>query len=368
MEIHHIQHIVLFVARITKPGGTERVVANLANSLSKNGYRVQIFSVNTSIGESYYPLDPKVDVLHLGVELSMNVVVRSIFGFKNTIGAIVKALKAKTEPSILMATDPITCFALAFIKKKLPQNKYIACEHMGIEIAKWHSLTARKLLYKNLDAVVVLTERDKKALNVLKVNLPNCFVIPNALSFFPDNFSDTTSPILLAVGKYDHQKRFDVLIDMVAEPLKDHPEWQLQLIGQGEWKEMLQNKILNYGLQKQIRLLPPTKEIMGYYQKASIYLMSSDYEGFPMVLVEAKACGLPIISFDCPAGPSDIVQQNDGILVTMNDKKAFTLAVERLMRDGALRKKMGENARINVQQYTSETIFKKWDHLFKNIA
>lgn len=363
-----IKNIVLFVAQINKPGGTERVVANLANSFSSHGYHARIISVNTANGASYYPLQTGVSVTHLGVKLPKNVLIRSVFGFSNTISAIVKELKKDASPSILMATDPITCYALAFVKNKLPSNKYIACEHMGIEIAKWHSMAARKILYKKMDAVVVLTNRDKQALIDRKVQMPNCFVIPNELSFFPEKYSDTSAHILLAVGKYDHQKRFDLLIDMVSEPLLRHPGWQLQLIGQGEWEKKLEEKIAFYHLENQILLLPPTTDIVSYYQKAAIYLMSSAYEGFPMVLIEAKACGLPIISFDCPAGPSDIIQKNDGILIPFNDTAAFTHAIEKLMTEPDLRKSMGTHARANVQQYNSASIFEKWHSLFNKIV
>lgn len=363
-----MKNIVLFVAEINKPGGTERVVANLANNFTRHHYAVTVISVNTFSGDPFYPIDPAVKLIHLGVKLERNVVVRSSYGFYHTVSKIKNAVRRLEQNAILLATDPITCFAFALVKKSFPRHRYVACEHMGLAIAKWHSRTARQLFYRNLDALVVLTQRDKNMLLARKVKMPACYVIPNELSFWPQQTSNCLAHQLIAVGKYDGQKRFDLLLDIVHPLLLRYKDWKLFLIGQGILKPVLEQKIQQYQLQGQVELIAPTQQIIDYYQRSSIYLMTSAYEGFPMVLLEAQACGLPIVAYDCPSGPGEMIDNgSDGILVPYDDATAFEEALDTLMQNEGLRIEMGKKARINVAKYDSERIFERWNTLFKTM-
>ena len=357
--------IILFVAEITKPGGTERVVVNLANSFSRHGHQVQVVSVNTSSGDSFYPLNSNVKLNHLGVVLEKKVLKRVSLGFRNTIAAIKSILPDTT--SILMATDPITCYALALIQPKYPQHKYIACEHMGLAIAKKYSLLARKWLYGRMDAIVTLTQRDKKALVDGNVPHKRIAVIPNELSFSFEKSCDYTAKQILTVGKFDNQKGYDLLLDYVLPIMPKYPDWKLILVGQGEWKDALQKRIDDAHFSHQIQLHPPTKDIKAYYMQSSVYVMTSRYEGFPMVLLEARACGLPVVSVDCPSGPADIIHKEDGILVPMGDADAFRNALEELLQNQLLRETLGQKAKKDSENYNSDSIYLQWSTLFKEI-
>lgn len=354
--------IFLFVAEINKPGGTERVVVNLANSFRRHGHDVKVVSVNTVSGNAFYTLDESVQLIHLGITLERNVLKRVSLGFRNTVRRLKSILP--DEPCILMGTDPITCYALALLQPKYPQHRYIACEHMGLSIAKKYSLLARKCLYGRMDAIVTLTSRDKQALVDGKVPHKRIAVIPNELSFFPNESCDYNSKQILTVGKFDNQKGYDLLLDYMIPLLSHYPDWKLVLVGQGEWRNMLQKRIDDAQLSHQIALHPPTKDIESYYLASSIYVMTSRYEGFPMVLLEARACGLPVVSVDCPSGPADILHENDGILVPMNDAVAFCSGLEKLMQNEAFRKYLGQNAKKDAVNYDSDSIFQQWQTLF----
>ncbi|MFT4202933.1 MAG: glycosyltransferase family 4 protein [Chitinophagaceae bacterium] len=357
--------IVLFVAEITKPGGTERVVANLANSFQEHGHRVQVVSVNTIGGQSFYPLSAGVELLHLGVVLEPNVFKRMTSGFRNTVKGIRSILPIET--TILMATDPMTCYALAFIQPRFPQHKYIASEHMGLAIAKSYSLLARKCLYGRMDAIVTLTQRDREALVDVGIPHKRIAVIPNQLSFLPDESCDYAAKQILTIGKYNPQKGYDLLLDYVLPVMPQYPDWKLVLVGQGEWKELLQKRIDVARLSRQIVLYPPTRDIQSHYLASSIYLMTSRYEGFPMVLLEARACGLPVLSVDCPSGPAEILHEDDGILVSMDDAEAFRGALQRLMEDEELRQSLGQNAKKDAQKYDAESIYSRWLALLEEL-
>jgi amylovoran biosynthesis glycosyltransferase AmsD len=361
-----IKTILLFVAQVNKPGGTERVVVNLANNFINRGYNVSIYSVNTFEGNSFYPLDNLVKLIHLGVVLEKNVFKRVTWGYLQTIKKIKNCLLK--EPAILMATDPITCYTFALLKRRFPQHKFIACEHMGISIANKYSLLARKILYKNLDAVVTLTNRDKETLIERKINCKILQVIPNEISFFPSESCDYYRKTILTVGKLDNQKGYDLLLDYAIPILKSHPDWKLFIVGQGIWLDLLNKKIKDNSISNQIQIFAPTKDIIKYYLSSSIYVMSSRYEGFPMVLLEARACGLPVLSVDCPSGPADILHEDDGILVPMNSPELFRQELEKLINNPDLRRKLGVNARKDANNYNSDSIFQQWSTLFTRLA
>lgn len=357
--------IILFIAEINKPGGTERVVVNLANSFSKRGHIVRIVSINTQSGQSFYPLEPSVTLMHLGVILEKNVFKRISWGFTNTIRKIKNILPQKS--AILIATDPITCYALALLQPQRPQHKIIACEHMGLAIAKKYSLLARRWLYGRMDAIITLTRRDKQALIEGGIPYKRLLVIPNELSFLPEESCDYAVKQILTVGKFDQQKGYDLLLDYVLPIMPHFPDWKLVMVGQGEWKQVLQKRIEEAGLEKQIELHPPTKSIQSYYLSSSIYVMTSRYEGFPMVLLEARACGLPVLSVDCPSGPADILHEDDGVLVPMGDANAFRNALEKLIQNEAMRRQLGVRARTDAKNYNSDSIYLQWKTLFSQL-
>lgn len=359
------QSIILFVAEVNKPGGTERVVVNLANNYTRNGHKVQVVSVNTMSGKSYYPLNVNVTLVHLGIILERNLLKRVSLGFRNTIKRI-KTILPK-EPTILMATDPITCYALALIQRKHREHKYVACEHMGLAIANRYSFLARKWLYGRMDAIVTLTQRDRQALLDGKIPYKRIAVIPNELSFFPERSADYKSKQILTIGKFDNQKGYDLLLDYVIPILPKYPEWKLVLVGQGEWKNLLQKRIDEVRLQSQIELHPPTQEIQSYYLSSAIYVMTSRYEGFPMVLLEARACGLPVVAIDCPSGPADILNADDGFLVPMNDAELFQNALEKLIQNEGLRTVIGQKAKEDSKKYDSDSIYTLWSTLFDQL-
>ena len=172
-------------------------------------------------------------------------------------------------------------------------------------------------------------------------------MIPNAALFDGYGFATTECKRVIAVGRLDYQKGFDRLVkawEIVCrdEQLKD---WRLDIFGQGEWRAMLQSMIDERDMQDRICLNEPTERIFDEYRESSIIVMSSNYEGFGMVLVEAMSCGVPAISFDCVCGPKDIINHGDnGMIVKNDDIEGLAEAMKMMMCDDNARKRMGENA------------------------
>ena len=233
-------------------------------------------------------------------------------------------------------------------------------------IDRWRTRQDERIVSR-FDKFIVLTKEDKGYWG----NLPNIEVIPNAAKFIGNTYSDVLKHRVIAVGRMDYQKGFDRLI-CAWELIQQHEQfkdWYLDIFGQGEWRDMLQQMIDERGLGASVALNAPTKSIGREYADSAMLVMSSNYEGFPMVMIEAMASGLPVVSFDFKCGPKDIIDNNvNGILVHNGDIKGLADAMMRLMGDEELRRSMSVQARRVVDTYSEETVMTRWVELFESLV
>ena len=194
-------------------------------------------------------------------------------------------------------------------------------------------------------------------------------VIPNARTFVCDTPAPLDRHRVIAVGRYTYQKGFDMLLNAWAQVCKQEDGWELHIIGDGELRETLVAQIKELSLQESVVLRPATKNIKEAYQEASILVMSSRYEGFGMVLLEAATAGVPAVSFDCKCGPSEIISDGEtGFLVKDGDTAGLAEKMLLLMRDEALRKKMGKAAFAHSSCFSQEAVMKQWMDLFERLV
>ena len=214
---------------------------------------------------------------------------------------------------------------------------------------------------KRLDRFVVLTEEDKRSW----VELHNVEVIPDPLAFPIDKLSPLTKKRVIAVGRYVYQKGFDLLLQAWSQVAEQFPEWELAIYGMGDrapYEKIIDDLQID---RSRCHLNASTNDIRQEYLNSSLFVFSSRFEGFGMVLIEAMACGLPVISFDCPCGPKDIVRHDeDGILVPSGSVKQLTSAMWRLMSDATQRRRMASAASVNVRRYQMGVIAERWRSLF----
>lgn len=232
-------------------------------------------------------------------------------------------------------------------------------------IDRWRTRHDEKIA-RRFDKFVVLTQEDCGYWGAL----PNLEVIPNAAMQFGECHSDVSQPRVIAVGRLDYQKGFDRLIQAWEIVQKDAKcrNWQLDIFGQGEWRDMLQRMIEKAGLDQSAHIHPPTSQIGNEYADSSLLVMSSNYEGFPMVMIEAMACGLPVVSFDYKCGPRDIIDNGiNGLLVSNGDIEGLAYAMIEVISDNAYRKLLSANAKRIVETYSEEAVMAKWIALFSNL-
>jgi glycosyltransferase involved in cell wall biosynthesis len=233
---------------------------------------------------------------------------------------------------------------------------------------KWADVFRSKTDFKlasTFDKFVVLTEEDKGYWG----DLPNIEVIPNARSFNPVKTAVLDERRVIAIGRYNYQKGFEYLIDAWKIVHEKCPEWELDIIGEGELRLAFQHRINDHDLDGCVHLKEPTAQIEEAYLHASVLALSSRYEGLPMILLEGQAFGLPIVSFECKCGPRDVITDGeDGFLVPEGNTSDLAAKIIQLIEDDKLRKKMGRAAKRNSERFAEPIIMDRWIRLFNNLV
>lgn len=241
-------------------------------------------------------------------------------------------------------------------------SRYVYNHLLSHFFSLWDRHILRSL--QNSSCVVTLTCNDAKFWTPYVKRIE---VIPNMLTVNPIKVIDYHSKRVVAAGRYVYQKGYDLLFEAWMLIYNRFNDWHLYVFG-NEDRAPYQQMVDKLGLNGKVHLLPATHNIVEEFSKSSVYVMSSRFEGFPLVLGEAMSCGLPCVSFDCPHGPRDIITDGvDGILVENGNVKDLAENLERLMADVELRQSMGEQAIRNISRYSPERIMELWKSLFKSL-
>lgn len=349
--------------------GLERVLSVKASYLADHlGYDVHILTLNNRGAEPFYHFSDKITMHDIAVGGNP---VKYLKSYHDGIKSVVKQIK----PDIIsVCDDGLKGFFLPVLLRKPCAMVYE--RHVSKVIALGENPSAMRMLVmaaqfrlmnflgKRFDRFVVLTKENTK-----EWQLNNIQVIANPLSFYPAESAGLTAKKVIAVGKQGYQKGFDRLLESWAITVEKHPEWQLEIYGQHIPSQQLPEKVRQLGLSGSVSFFDPVKNIEQKYLGSSIFAFSSRFEGFGMVLIEAMACGVPCVSFDCPCGPSDIIADGeDGFLVENGNIGSFAEKLQLLMAHESLRRDMGQKAKQNVKRYLPEVIVPEWDSLFKSLT
>lgn len=373
--------IVYCTPALYMAGGVERVLTLKANYFAEQfGYDITIILTEGKGKPLFYPLSDKVKVVNLDInfeELWTCSFLKKIIVYLRKQRRFRRLLKAELMRIRPDATVSLLRREINFINdikdgsRKIGELHVNRANYRNFEagdanaiknlFAKFwmHSLVAK---LKKLDQFVVLTHEDRQAWP----ELTNVSVIPDPLSFVHVHKSTLTNKRVIAVGRYVYQKGFDLLLQVWAKIERQHPDWQLAVFGDGDRTPYLQ-QMQALGIDSsRCHLNGTVPDIQQEYVDSSLFVFSSRFEGFGMVLVEAMACGLPVVSFACPCGPKDIVKDGeDGLLVENGNLEAMAGALSRLMNDADLRQSMAQAGIENVKRFNIEQIAHKWKTIFE---
>lgn len=371
--------ILYCIACTCHSGGMERVLANKANYLARHGYEIVVVTTDQRGARPFFLLEPGIRCIDLGINYDEN----NGKSFLNKLlhYPLKQYRHKKRLKAVLMTERPDVTVSMfnndagfipgikdgsaKLLEIHFSKFKRLQYGRKGVwKLADWWRSKQDEKTVRKFDRFVVLTEEDKAYWG----NLPNIMVIPNAISGIPAETALLENKKVIAVGRYAYQKGFERLVDAWYLLASRFPDWKLDIIGDGEERPLLEQRIHFYGLDRQVTLTRPTQEIGKVYQEASILASSSRYEGLPMVLLEAQAFGLPTVAFQCKCGPKDIVSDGiNGYLVPEGDIAGMAQRLEILMKDEALRKRMGLKAKESALRFNEEVIMKEWMYTFQTL-
>ncbi len=375
--------ILYCMCSLYNPGGMERVLLNKVRYLrEKMGWDVSIVTTDQHGKPTFYPFPEGVRIIDLGINYTDDNGKNPILKTLEYLRRRRKHREALTEvlsrerPDIVDSLYPSESSFIPSIKDgsrkvlELHFNKFFRLQYgrkglLGLADRIRTRLDER--IVRRFDRFVVLTEEDKGYWG----DLHNIKVIPNAAIAAEAERSDCTAHRVIAVGRLDYQKGFDRLIEAwrIVKKESDYSDWRLDIFGQGEWKEVLNRIINNYGLSDSTRINSPTNGIWNEYASSSLLVMSSHFEGLPMVMIEAMTCGLPPVTFDFKCGPKDIIDNGrNGLLVPEGDIPGLAEAMMALMRDDTLRRKMGDEAQRIREKFSEEKVMGSWIELFEDLV
>ena len=376
-------NIIYLTHSTYNPGGMERVLLNkVAWLVREKHWQVSVVTTDQKERAPFYPFPKEVKMIDLGINYSDDNclgTLRKVKGYlrrRRIHRRRLTELLMREKADIVVSLFPSESSFLPDIndgsRKVLELHfcKFFRLQYgrhglMGL-IDRWRTKMDERLV-RRFDRFVVLSSEDAGYWGAL----PNIQVIPNAARHLDAGYSDGTCKRVIAVGRLDYQKGFDRLLEAWDIVQKDgkHQDWHLDIYGQGEWKEMLQQMIDSRGLSETATLHEPTTQIGDEYVRSGMLVMSSHYEGFPMVMIEAMACGLPVVSFDFKCGPRDIIDDNvNGILVHEGDISGLARAMVNLMDNDSLRHRLASNARRITEIYSEENVMGRWVSLFEELA
>ena len=274
-----------------------------------------------------------------------------------------KIIKDEKPDVVITTLTSFYSLILPFISKKTPKILEFHSTASTMKAGQWKF---KRHIYKLYDAVIVLNKDEKN-----NYDLKNTFVIPNFiheenLIAYPEFHKRKLT--LIAAGRIETVKQFDHLILAWAQISNQHPEWKLEIYGDGNMKSALESLIQENNLSDSVHLMGNTKNLSNRMREASMYCLTSKTDCFPMVLLEAKQAGLPIISYDCPYGPKNIIHHNsDGLLIQKDNIRAFSNAIEKLIMNTEIRENMSVNSFKNAEEFSSGNIVKLWFSLFTQL-
>lgn len=365
-----MKKIVFVTGSQARTGGTERVCADISNYLSRiDDYKVTILSLYEGKA-SGFPVDDKVSLDELSSKKKTGYLSNLYFS------TLLAKYVIKNKPDVLIGVESLIFLNMLSIALLPDRPKLVCWEHFNLEVNLGISLrdSARQLATIFADRIIVLSKEDEKKWKtkfkyarkkVSHIYNPSPFQNIGEINVV----STQKQKVVFAAGRLTYQKGFDLLIKSWSLlPRELRTDWTLKIAGEGEDRSKLEEMIADYHLSDSVYLLGHNQDIVKEYELASIFALSSRFEGFGLVLLEALKYELPVVSYNCPAGPSEIVFDGiNGYLVENGDFVAFSEQLKVLMENTQILNEMKDNTAYNMFRFDSNVITTKWHELMNQL-
>ena len=367
-------------------GGADKIIISKANYMADHwGYDVYLITDSQNGLPTFFPLSPKVHLIDLDINFFQQYQyppLKRLMVYLKLMRRYRKAMERTLQqirPDIIISTFSRDAKFVGLFKKyskvaiaevHTTKKNIRALPNLRLKGGFYIFLAAyieRQLnnSAKRFDEVVVLNSLEEDLWKrVRKVR-----VIHNAVQYYPEEENELKAKNVIYVGRAEYEKAPDRLIDVWRVVAEKHPDWTVSMYCTGAMLDKLKARVRDYGLEQQVRFMPPTKDMLSAYMSSSICVLTSRFEGFPVVLQEAMGCGIPCVSFNCPSGPRYIItDQEDGYLVRDGDIDGFAEKVCLLMEDEALRRRLGRQAKQSMARYGADVIMAQWRELFERLT
>ncbi|OHB73515.1 MAG: hypothetical protein A2W17_09125 [Planctomycetes bacterium RBG_16_41_13] len=365
-------NITLVISSLSS-GGAERVMSTMANYWTEKGWKITMITLDSTASD-FYELHHNVKRIALGLMHDSN---NPLVAIRNNIIRLIKlrsSIKLSKPDIVISFVDRMNIMTLLASRglgfKVIISERTDPAYHNCGRI--WSLL--RNLTYPWADAIVVQSNKVRQWIEKI-VKKGTTLVIPNPISNVNGKtnleHSDTafrgntkSKQIIIAMGRLSAEKGFDLLLNAFAKTIHFHPNWCLIIFGDGKDRDTLIQLVNDLGIAELVSLPGRVNNPMQFLRQAEMFVLSSRYEGFPNALLEAMACGLPVVSFDCPSGPREIIRDGiDGLLVPPEDVNALAAAMNQLMTDEALRKHLTARAPEVLERFGVEKVMGMWEKL-----
>ncbi len=348
-------------------GGAERDMAHLARCWAERGDDVALVTLDAVDADSY-PLADAVTRIGLGMVGVSRGWMQAISNNRRRIAAVRDVLQQRSPQTIVSFIDRMNVMTLKAAAglgdPVIVSERIDPRHHEPGRIWRW----LRQRTYPLCTAQVVLTHSVRDWCRRLAPGKP-VHVIPNPARR-PEAGSAEQAPawdvrgkrVLLGMGRLHPQKGFDLLLPLFARLIASHPDWHLVLLGEGDQRAPLEQQVAQLGLQQHVSLPGWVADVAGSLSRSELFVLPSRYEGFGNVVAEALACGVPVVTWDCPSGPGEIVRNEiDGLVVPALDLEALEQALDRVMSDDALRSRFAARAPEVLDRFSEQKFLAQWD-------
>jgi len=360
--------LLYLVPTVNNEGGVARVLSIKTNYLiEKFGYQIHILTQNEGNNPEFYDFNKNI-VFH-------NMILKgNVFQFFNSYRTLLKENIYAVKPDVIIVCDNgLKAYMVPYIlKNNIPivfechGSRYVE-ERKSVDASfeKYLKSLKYKLKYIGAKGYTKLIALSNESLN--EWNMKNGLVISNPCWLKTDILAELKSKKVIVVARHSYEKGLDRLLLVWQKVIEKHPDWILEIYGKET--DSLEMEAVQLGIELKVHFNKPIINIEERYLESSICLMTSRTEGFPMVLIEAMACGLPCIAYDCPVGPRSIIKnEKNGFLIENGNERAFVEKLNLLMEDEALRIKLGSNAQESIAVYNIDKVMKQWKDLFESLV